>query len=114
VGHARYEELRDLEDVLAGIRALPGVSEPAPGVFYIRRTPFLHFHTKAGKRWADAKTGATWGAEMPLPFGAGKRRKASFLAEVRARHRRCASTAVPDGLAKVSARARRRGAGRAT
>ena len=32
------------------IRALPGISEPTAGTFYLRRKPFLHFHTKAGAR----------------------------------------------------------------
>jgi hypothetical protein len=114
VGHARSEELRDLEDVLGELRALPGVSERAPGVFYLRRIPFLHFHTKAGKRWADAKIGSGWGPEMPLPFGAAKRLRASFLTEVRARYRRCANSAAPGGRRNVSAPARRRGAGKAT
>ena len=114
MGHARYEELRDLEDVLRQLRALPGVSEPTPGIFYLRRIPFLHFHTKAGKRWADIKTGTAWGPEMPLPFGAGKRLRASFLIEVRACYRRCIDTAAASGRGSIRGPARRRGAGRAT
>ena len=108
MGHARYEDLKDLEDVLDGIRGLPAVSEPTPGIFYIGRTPFLHFHTKAGERWADAKSGTAWGAEMRLPFGAGKRLKSAFLLEVRERHRRCAGVSAAGGRSGFSARARRR------
>src|SRR5207253_50467 len=53
MGHARREELLDIADVLDKVRSLPGVSERSPGIFYIGRTSFLHFHTKAGDRWAD-------------------------------------------------------------
>ena len=86
MGHARYDELRDLEDVLDAIRKLPGMVERAPAIFYLRRLPFLHFHTKAGARWADAKIGSTWGDDIPIPVGATQRAKAAFLREVRKRH----------------------------
>ena len=86
MGHARYAELRDIHDVLEEIRRLPAISEPAPGIFYLRRVPFLHFHTKPGVRWADAKVGSIWGPEIPIPLGAGPREKSAFLLEVRRRH----------------------------
>ena len=91
MGHARYEDLRDLEDVLAAIRKLPGTSEPTPGIFYLRRVPFLHFHTKDGTRWADAKIGAAWGPEISIPLECGRRDKTMFLREVRARYELCCS-----------------------
>ena len=87
--HARYDELRDLEDIFAVIRALPGISEPTAGTFYLRRKPFLHFHTKAGTRWADAKVGASWGAQIPIPLHCAQREKALFLREIRARYEAC-------------------------
>jgi hypothetical protein len=87
MGHARYEELNDLDAVLDAIRALPGVDERSPGVFYLRRSPFLHFHTKDGRRWADVRAGTEWGSEIPIPFDCSARVRASFLREVRARHR---------------------------
>jgi hypothetical protein len=90
MGHARAADLLDVADVLDAIRALPGVSERSSGIFYVGRGPFLHFHTKDGERWADAKTGRDWGPEMPLPLGATARAKAAFLREVRARHAACA------------------------
>ena len=86
MGHARYDDLRDLEDVLAAIRELPDISEPTPGIFYLRRVPFLHFHTKDGARWADAKLGTSWGPEIPIPFRCARREKMRFLREVRTRH----------------------------
>ena len=96
MGHAHYDELRDLEDVFAMIRALPGISEPTAGTFYLRRKPFLHFHTKAGARWADAKVGASWGAEIPIPFHCAHREKALFLREVQARYE-AVSSSPPSG-----------------
>jgi hypothetical protein len=90
MGHAKAEELSDIADVIDEIRALPGVVERSPGIFYIGSAPFLHFHTRAGERWADAKAGRDWGCEIPLPFGATRRSKSAFLGEVRARHAACA------------------------
>jgi len=86
MGHAGRDELRDIADVLTALRRLPDVVERSPGVFYLRREPFLHFHTRAGERCTDAKAGDTWGPRIPLPIGAGARQKAAFLKQVRARH----------------------------
>jgi hypothetical protein len=61
MAHARPEDLLDIADVLDEVRVLPGVAEGSPGVFYIGHDPFLHFHTKAGARWADARAGREWG-----------------------------------------------------
>ena len=93
MGHARGQDLLDIADVLEKVRALPGISERSPGTFYIGRTPFLHFHAKAGDRWADAKVGREWGPEIPLPFGSRSRMKAVFLREVRARYDACMRSA---------------------
>jgi hypothetical protein len=89
MGHAKVSELDDLADVLDAIRALAEIQEPRPCIFYLRRTPFLHFHTSQGNRWADVKDGADWGAELAIPFGAGRGARTSFLRAVRARHRTC-------------------------
>jgi hypothetical protein len=89
MGHSRTKDLRDIADVLGRIRALPGVIERSKGVFYLRRAPFLHFHTTDETRYADAKIGKTWGPEIPLPFEATRSKKAAFMKEVRARHKAC-------------------------
>lgn len=91
MGHARPNDLRDLRDVLKEIRALPGLSEPRPGVFWLRRTPFLHFHTTGDFRRAHAKVGRTWGAEIVLPFNPSASAKAAFVREIRARYKACLS-----------------------
>ena len=71
MAHASSENLRGIADVLATIRGFAGVQETRPGIFYIRRRPFLHFHVRGDARWADAKIGTKWGLEIPLPFDAG-------------------------------------------
>jgi len=100
MGHAGPNHLRDLRDALREIRALPGLSEPRPGVFWLRRTPFLHFHTTGDFRRAHAKVGRTWGPEIVLPFGASRKIRAAFVKEIRARHAACL---------EVQKRPRRRG-----
>jgi hypothetical protein len=68
MGHCPFEELGDLAGCLAEIRAWPGVREPRPGVFYVKRTPFLHFHIDGdGRRWADARNGETWREGIGVP-----------------------------------------------
>jgi len=42
--------LRDLRNVLAGLRTWADVVEKKPGVFYLGRQPFLHFHLLTGNR----------------------------------------------------------------
>lgn len=82
MGHARAEDLLDIEDVLSELRRLPGVSERSGGIFYFKRIPFLHFHTKDGRRWADVRAGADWGPEIPIPFQCSPRKKQRFLKTV--------------------------------
>ena len=91
MAHARAADLRDIADVLEAIRALPGVLERSPGIFYLGRHPFLHFHTRTGARWADARDGADWGPEISLPFESRDRVKALFVKEVHRRHQACTS-----------------------
>ena len=95
MGHARANDLRDLRDALAEIRALPSVTERRPGVFWLRRTPFLHFHTTGDFRRAHAKIGTAWGPEIVLPFGAGRAARAAFVKEIRARYDACVAAQPP-------------------
>jgi hypothetical protein len=78
--------LDGLDPILEGLRALPGLVEVKPGVFYVKRKPFLHFHTSAAARAADVKEGADWGERMELPIGpVSKTACATFLREVKRR-----------------------------
>lgn len=89
MAHCTYAELSDLEPALAALRAWPELREPKPGTFYWRGKGFLHFHSQAGRRWADIRDGADWGAPVDLPAGADAAAQAAFLAEARARLARC-------------------------
>ena len=86
---ARRRDLDDLRDALAHIRALPGLTERAPGVFWLHRIPFMHFHTARPPRRVHAKKGGRWGAEIVLPVGAGRAARAAFVREIRARYEAC-------------------------
>ena len=86
---ARRSDLNDLSDALALIRALPGLTERAPGVFWLHRVPFMHFHTARPPRRVHAKKGARWGDEIVLPVGAGRAARAAFVNEIRARYEAC-------------------------
>ena len=75
--------LDDLDDLLAEVRGWPGVVEKSPGVFYLRRRAFLHFHALGGARRADVRGPADW-IELPLPEPLSATRRRAFLRTVRA------------------------------
>jgi len=96
VAHCPIGQLDDLRDLLEAIRNWPGVHEPRRGIFYLRRTPFLHFHiNREGRRWADARVGRSWGTEIEIPFRATAARRSRFLREVQRRYQ---ATAKASGL----------------
>jgi hypothetical protein len=78
VAHCPPELLDDI--------AWAGVVERKPGVFYVRRQPFLHFHlVDGGHRRADVKGRTTWvQIDLPRPVSAARRR--AFLRELRIRY----------------------------
>jgi hypothetical protein len=86
LAHCPFEKLSDVSEVLREVRAWAGIREPKPGIFYFKAKPFLHFHEKEGKRWADVRDGADWGSPLDLPFGAPATAKKRFLAAVRNRY----------------------------
>jgi hypothetical protein len=104
VGHARPEDLLDLEDVLCEIRNFPGISERSHGIFYLKRVPFLHFHTKDSSRWADVKDGTGWGPEIPIPFQSGPRAKQRFVKIVTERYRLLVTAARKSGRSQKANR----------
>jgi hypothetical protein len=87
VAHCPPELLDDLAGVLAEVRAWPGVVEKSPGVLYVRRQPFLHFHLFDGsRRRADVKGRDGWASlDVPRPISAAKRLALRRL--LRARYR---------------------------
>ncbi len=85
MAHCPYDQLADIPTVLAALRALPGIVEKKPGIFYWRSKSFAHFHLKAGRRWADIRDGADWGTELDLPFEADLKQQQAFCDELSAR-----------------------------
>jgi hypothetical protein len=75
MAHCPVERLDDLGDVLAEVRSWAGVNEDTPGVFYVRREPFLHFHLfKDGRRRGDIKGSRGWvSLDLPRPISATRR-----------------------------------------
>jgi hypothetical protein len=51
--HARDQDLDRIDDLLAQIRALPGLTEKKRGVFYRKSKAFLHFHEDPKGMFAD-------------------------------------------------------------
>ncbi|PKL75435.1 MAG: hypothetical protein CVV27_15385 [Candidatus Melainabacteria bacterium HGW-Melainabacteria-1] len=89
MAHCPIAQLTDLSALLDALRALPGIREPKPGIFYRRSQGFLHFHLKQGRRWADVRDGKDWGEPLEIPFEADSACQQAFLAEVSARWSRC-------------------------
>ena len=75
MAHCPPEMLVDLVAVLAEVRGWAGVREDKPGVFYVRRQPFLHFHLmKDGRRRGDIKGSRGWiSLDLPRPISATRR-----------------------------------------
>ena len=53
--HARAAALEQLEPLLAELRAIGGLQERKPGVFYRRSRAFLHFHEDPSGLHADVR-----------------------------------------------------------
>jgi hypothetical protein len=79
VAHCPYKYLADLKGCLAEIRQWPGIVEPRPGIFYLGRIAFLHFHHKDGIRSADGRAGKKWGGLLDIPMGASGASKSCFF-----------------------------------
>lgn len=85
MAHCPIDQLSDLEPVFARLRLWPGLKEKKTGTFYYRGKGFLHFHSKAGQRWADIREGQDWGEPFDLPLPANAERQEQFLAELQRR-----------------------------
>jgi hypothetical protein len=85
MGRCPIENLKDVRAILDEIRAWPGIREPKPGIFYLRSIPFLHFHEKDSRRWADIKRAGAFD-EVELPPEPGPRQSAAFLKAARERY----------------------------
>ena len=78
--------LNDLASVLDTVRAWPGVIERKPGIFYLDREPFLHFHLVADDvRRADVKGLRGW-SQMSLPVPLKPTTRRTFVRVLKARY----------------------------
>jgi len=85
MGRISADEILDLKETLEEIRGLENLKEKSPAVFYYKTTPFFHFHTKDGKRWADVKSPDGW-QSIVIPFESTKDSRAKFLVAVKKAH----------------------------
>ena len=53
--HARPAALDQLEDLIAALRAVDGLTEKSRGVFYRKGRAFLHFHEDGDSFFADVR-----------------------------------------------------------
>jgi hypothetical protein len=53
--HATAEGLKELELLLEELRAVPGLVEKRPGIFYRKSKAFLHFHEDPSGLYADVR-----------------------------------------------------------
>ena len=77
--------LDDLSGLLDEVRGWSGVVERKPGVFYVGRDPFLHFHLLAGGRRRGDVKGRTGWSQIDLPRPVSAARCAAFRRELRRR-----------------------------
>ncbi len=80
--HARDQDLDRLEDLLADLRALPGLTEKKRGVFYRKSRAFLHFHEDPKGLFADLSGADGDDQRIEVTDAAGR---AALIAAVRRR-----------------------------
>lgn len=80
MAHIKPEKLNDLAREFDIIRAIPGVKEKSPGIFYFKSKPLLHFHEEGERRFCHLKRGDKW-LELEVAFSPTKTQKAKLLKE---------------------------------
>jgi hypothetical protein len=86
MAHCPPEMLHDLTVLFAELRTWTGLAERTPGVFYLHRRPFLHFHLlEGGRRRADIKARNDW-VPVDLPYPISLTRQRAFLRQLRFHH----------------------------
>jgi len=77
--HAGSATLDSLRELLAGLRALPGLIEKKPGIFYVKSRAYLHFHEDPAGVFADARLSGDEFERFPVNT---KREQESLLKSV--------------------------------
>ncbi|MGE4108053.1 MAG: hypothetical protein AB7F66_12630 [Bacteriovoracia bacterium] len=86
MAHCSIEQVRDVADILETIKGWENIREKSRGVFYYKSVPFLHFHFKDEKRWADIKKKEGGWTLVPLPFQPSAAARKRFLAAATRHH----------------------------
>jgi hypothetical protein len=75
MAHADDAALARLLPLLRQLRALPGLREMKPGIFYLKGSAFIHFHDEAGALVADLKRASGGGFDRyPVDAAPGQRK----------------------------------------
>jgi hypothetical protein len=82
MAHLKAADAEDLKSMLGEIRALENLKEKGTGTFYYKSTPFLHFHTKDGLRYAHVKMRDGNWQELPIDFNSTAASRKKFFAAV--------------------------------
>ena len=76
--HATPQALAQIPELLEQLRAIPGLVEKGPGVFYRKGRAFLHFHEDPAGLFADVRPGEEW-VRIEV---SGEEGRAALLAEI--------------------------------
>ena len=75
MAHADEAALQPLLPLLRQLRAIPGLREMKPGIFYLKGSAFIHFHDEAGALVADLKKAGGSGFDRyPVDAPPGQRK----------------------------------------
>ena len=75
MAHADEAALQRLLPLLRQLRGVPGLREMKPGIFYMKGSAFIHFHTETGVLVADLKKAGGSGFDRyPVDTPPGQRK----------------------------------------
>ncbi len=86
MAHADDAALARLLPLLRQLRALPGLREMKPGIFYLKGSAFVHFHDEAGLLVADLKRAGGGFDRYPVDAAPGQRKLIDDAKRRAARH----------------------------
>ena len=79
--HATPQTIAGQAALLAQIRALGGLSEKKPGVFYRKSRAFLHFHEEGDRLFADVRLAGSDFTRLPASTAAERCALVAAIAE---------------------------------
>ena len=87
MAHADEAALTRLLPLLRQLRAITGLREMKPGIFYLKGSAFIHFHDEAGTLVADLKRASGGGFDRyPVDAAPGQRKLVDDAKRRVARH----------------------------